>query len=227
MTLLRSFGWGGIVRVVGAVIFAVIAAIGSGASDTVEIVGGIQLTPAQRVLVAMFFFGMFAAWESYTLRRQLTEHTSSPRLTWSNPKAERYANGAIRLEVMCENTGPTESVAILRGGRAWSGAHKFTIPVGMGSPINSSKIDQMKHRWRVDIDSPANVQFSTGRHDVTWWIVYFDNARPNTHGYLTQVDLAIQFDGVGAGTIIEPSWLDMTSTNEDRFKRYQKQVPKP
>lgn len=47
MTMLRSFGWGGIVRVVGAVIVAVVAAIGSGAACRVSPVPE-EVTPTVR-----------------------------------------------------------------------------------------------------------------------------------------------------------------------------------
>ncbi|MBM4420318.1 MAG: hypothetical protein FJ034_01775 [Chloroflexi bacterium] len=97
------------------------------------------------------------------------------------------------------------------------------MPVLAGSPILSSKINQTAHRWLVIADSPANVGFSNpGTHPITWMMVYFDNARPNTHGYLTQETIEVAFSGVGAGIVQHPAFLDMTSTNADRHHRYLK-----
>jgi hypothetical protein len=132
--------------------------------------------------------------------------------------------------VWCENTGPLESVAILRGAEAWADNNIWPIDkayFGVGQPMNSSKIDQQTHRWLVQITSPVNVQYSTGTHDVGWRGIYFDGARPSTHGYLTEETLTIDFPALGApGTIKGPYWLDSTSTNETRYKRYWKYMAK-
>jgi len=227
MRLFVTTGLGGIARLVAAAVVLVylfVAALGTGIPQLADLLG-IKLSASQNVAGAALLLGALLVWDNAVLRRKLTEHSTSPRLTWSDPKVELFANGAIHLEVWCENTGPTESVAILRGGRAWSGASEWTMPVAPGSPINSSKIDQQKHRWRVEIDSPANVQFSMGTHEITWMLIYFDNARPNTHGYLTQVGLTVSFDAYGVGTYRSSvHLLDSTSTNEERHKRYLRYV---
>lgn len=83
----------------------------------------------------------------------------------------------------------------------------------------------MLHRWTVIVDSPQNAQYSVGKWDVRWLLVYFDNARPNTHGYLTDVAISVSFDSLGSvGVISKPYFLDATSTNEERHRRWRRLV---
>lgn len=88
------------------------------------------------------------------------------------------------------------------------------------SPINSSKIDQQKHRFTVLIYSPKDVQQSTGGREIRWSLTYADSNRPQTHTYLTQASIIVQFDTLGGPGVINKQWMDATSTREERHKRY-------
>lgn len=220
-------GWTHIARLVTAAVvvgYLFMAALGTGVSEIAELVG-VPLVPQQTVALAGILAVGVLVVEIAALERQLREHASSPRLTWSSPKLELRTNGQIHFEVDCENSGPTESVAILRQGWVWFGPNKVDMGANVGQPINSSKINQLLHRWTVKVDSPSNIQYSAGTWAIRWVLVYFDNARPNTHGYMTDETISVSFGSLGgSGVINQPFWLDATSTNEERHKRWRRLV---
>src|SRR5437016_964976 len=91
--------------------FAIAAAVGSGVSDVLAVVG-LQLTAAQNVLVGTVMFGAAMFWDNASLRRQLNSHAGAPYLAWTGPSARMDADGSVTLEVWCENDGPRDSVAV-------------------------------------------------------------------------------------------------------------------
>jgi hypothetical protein len=220
-------GWTHVARLGLAAIgvaYLFMAALGSGISEIATLIG-VPLSAAQTVALAGLVAAGLLVVEIAALERMLREHASSPRLTWTSPQVDLRANGQMHLQVDCENTGLRESVAILRAGSAWFGTNEVDMNVNVGQPINSSKINQMLHRWTVHVDSPANVQYSTGTWTVRWLLVYFDNARRDTHGYVTDETITVEFDGLPSiGVIKKPYWLDATSTNEARHKRWRRLV---
>lgn len=221
MTMWLVGGLGGLLRLgVGAVglVYAFTVALGSGADDFVSLLGFKLSTPHQ-VLLATLVFGAAVLWDNTSLRRMITGHANTPLITWAYPKAELRANGSMLIQVECENTGPIDSVAILREGRAWTGTGPLEMPVQEWSPILSSKIDQLKHRFTVAIYSQANTQHSPGEWRIDWTLVYADNNRPDTHLYLTQATVVVGFDNVGPG-VIKQQFMDGSSKREERHKRY-------
>lgn len=225
MAKFLAAGWTHVARLVVAAVgvgYLFMAALGSGVSEVAGLIG-LPLAPQQTVALAGILAVALLVIEISALERLLREHASSPRMTWSSPNLVLRTNGQIHIEVDCENTGPSESVASLRQGWVWFGANQVDMGVNVGQPINSSKINQMLHRWTVKVDSPPNVQYSAGTWTVRWVLVYFDNARPSTHGYMTDETVSVSFDSLGStGVINQPFWLDATSTNEERHRRWRK-----
>jgi hypothetical protein len=203
--------------------FAIAAAIGSGVSDVLAVVG-LQLTPAQNVLVGTVVFGAAVLWDNASLRRKLTGHAGAPYLAWTGPSARMNADGSVGLEVWCENDGPRDSVAVTTTAYVESSRNEdgLTATIPPWSRIMSRKNgDQHRFKFVVKGAPPANGPWF-GKREITWGIFYFDSTNIK-RVYVTQASIRVDLQTVGAYAVIsdDEQWLDATSSPEDRHRRWR------
>jgi hypothetical protein len=220
----------GLIAVVGLG-FAIAAAIGSGVSDVLALVG-LQLTPAQNVLVGTVVFGVAVLWDNASLRRQLSGHAGAPYLAWTGPSARMDADGTVTLEIWCENDGPRDSVAVTMTPYVESSRKEdlLTATLAPWSRIMSRKNgDQHRFKFVVKGTPPADGPWF-GKREITWGIFYFDST-DTKRVYVTQASVRVDFQTAGAYAVISDNeqWLDATSSPEDRHRRWRshKHPPTP
>jgi hypothetical protein len=203
--------------------FAIAAAVGSGVSDVLALVG-LQLTAAQNVLVGTVVFGAAVVWDNASLRRQLNSHAGAPYLAWTGPSARMDADGAVTLEVWCENDGPRDSVAVAMTAYVESSRKEdgLTAAIGPWSRIMSRKNgDQHRFKFAVKGTPPTDGPWF-GKREITWGLFYFDGTNTK-RAYVTQASVRVDFQTAGAYAVIsdDEQWLDATSSPEERHRRWR------
>jgi hypothetical protein len=160
----------------------------------------------------------------------------APIVRWMDPSAELYADGTIALDVWCENSGASGSVAVvMRHDAEWQRSdgspspeemrfQQFTIP----SYIHSIHSDP-NARFLVRIRSlyPSSIS-ELGEKKIKWLVYYYDNDM--NLGYLTEASVVADFQGRGKpATIVGQPALDATSprVRHERFLEWRKNHDEP
>lgn len=149
---------------------------------------------------------------------------TAPILRWQSPAVRVEMIGhdyRIAIDVYCSNEGPRDSNARIQAFDAelvgWG--HLDFEEFQQGTTIYSVH-NTINNRFLMKIRQPSTGAYSYGLQDLTWSVVYTDDAmRP----YLTIARVKVEVVGLGAARIVEQS-LDET-TAAARFRHYMRAAP--
>lgn len=144
----------------------------------------------------------------------------APILRWMDPTVALVNLGPV-LNVSCENSGPSESVAVVL--RRWAEMNRRDES-GLWEPMVWESFPTYLYSIHGGEDRRVETTIGEERHArelspmrIRWSVIYKDNAMVN--GYLTQATVDFEFHGPGRGQILE-EWLDATSGPQQRNQRY-------
>ncbi len=159
------------------------------------------------------------------LTAEAATFSNAPVIDWTDPSVILHPDQSIGVYVYCENSGPSESVAVyVAFGSDTNRAGDDLNLVGRlvkWHPIKAHKLGD-EHKFLIEMRSRPGL--SAGEREISWWMVYTDRTRPEI-AYLTRASFRARFAGIGAAEVADGTlFLDTSSTPKVRRQRYLDEV---